>query len=566
MKRLPKKDQFVGLFFQKHVLRWIGLLFVILFFVLPIIRLIFLSLTSQHGFSFESYRSILQDHQTWDVLKNTIYVVCGSTILAVILGVFMSWMVAYSDLQHKNLVQLFVLLPFIIPSYIVTLSWTQFFSGNSMVTKLIEHLPGASSIINIYSFGGIIFVMGLSHYPLVYLLTVGILRRIPRDLEVASRLSGASRLKTFINITLPMALPGIASGGLLAFLAGLDNFGIPAFLGIPANISVLSTYIYQQIVGFGPSAFEKAATLSVLLGLIALLGTLLQWLLIRNSNALETANEDRLPRFSLGKYRSLTEIIIWIFLIGMSIVPLFSMVMTSLLKAYGVPLKLKNLTLKHYHFILFESDKVIVSIKNSLILAGTTMVICLILGTIVAYFRVRKPSIWTKASEIIIGLPYALPGIVLALAMIFMWMEPIPGWNPGIYGTIVILFFAYLTRFLILQVRGSITALLQVDPSMEEAAHVSGANNWSKWRSILIPLLLPGLLSGAFLIFLQSLTELTVSSILYSAGTETIGVVILNFEQAGYSTYSTAFSTLIVCLIALGIILLFYLNKISKVR
>lgn len=160
--------------------------------------------------------------------------------------------------------------------------------------------------------------------------------------------------------------------------------------------------------------------------------------------------------------------------------------------------------------------------------------------------RARQPNALNRTLEGFVGLPYALPGMVLGLAMIFMWLEPLPGWNPGIYGTIGILLIAYITRFMVLQVRGSFTAMAQVDPSMEEAAHLFGANAFVKWRRILTPLLLPGVVSGAFLVFLTALTELTVSSLLWSSGSETIGLVIFNFEQAGYSTHSTAFSMVIV--------------------
>jgi len=159
-------------------------------------------------------------------------------------------------------------------------------------------------------------------------------------------------------------------------------------------------------------------------------------------------------------------------------------------------------------------------------------------------------------------IPYALPGTVFALCMIFMWLEPIPGWNPGIYGTVWILFIAYVTRFLVLQVRGSYTALLQIDPSMEEAARTSGAAGWVKWRRILLPLLFPGIVSGALLVFLMALTELTVSSLLWSSGSETVGVVIFGYEQAGYSTYSTAFSTVLVLGILFGGGLFMLLSKL----
>lgn len=535
---------------------------VFLVFFIPIIRLVLLSLSSENSLSLSHYVEVLKNPVTWKTIYNTIIIVIGSTIISVFLGLLTAWIVAYTNVRQKKLLNLFIFLPFVIPSYITTLAWTQFMGVNGPVAKLLNILPGHIEPMNLYSLTGIILVMGISHYPLVYLLTGSVLRKIPRELEMAAKVSGGSKFISIRKITIPLALPGIASGGLLAFLASLDNFGIPAFLGIPANIRVLSTYIYEQIIGFGPSAFAKGAALSVILGIFAIIGTFFQWLLLRRSKQIETSREDKEPRVILpGRMRLIIETLLWTFLIVTSLVPLLSMASTSLIKAYGLDFNLQNISFKHYEFILFSSSKVQGAIQNSLQLAFIVTLIGLFVGTYIAYIRVRKPSLLNKSIEVMVGLPYALPGTVLALAMIFTWLEPIPGWNPGIYGSIFILYIAYITRFLILQIRGSVTSLLQIDGSMEDAARTSGASPYYKWRKILIPLILPGLLSGAFLVFLTALTELTVSSLLWSSGSETIGLVIFNFEQAGNTTYSTAFSTIIVLLILIGFMIIFLFQK-----
>lgn len=329
---------------------------------------------------------------------------------------------------------------------------------------------------------------------------------------------------------------------------------------------MLSTAIYQEVVGFGPSAFARAATLSVILAAVALLGTFAQWWLVRKAKQTETIQQDHEPRYQLGRLRLPVELSLWAFLLMITVVPIASMLQSSLVKAYGLPFSADHLTLDHYRFILFENDRVQGAIGNSLLLAAGTMAICLFVGTGLAYMRARHPNVLNRALEVFVGLPYALPGMVLALAMIFMWLEPIPGWNPGVYGTIGILFIAYITRFMVLQVRGSYTAMVQVDPSMEEAASLFGARSMAKWRRVLVPLLLPGVLSGAFLVFLTALTELTVSSLLWSSGSETIGLMIFNFEQAGYSTHSTAFSMLIVTAILLVMVSMYMLQHVRDRR
>lgn len=269
------------------------------------------------------------------------------------------------------------------------------------------------------------------------------------------------------------------------------------------------------------------------------------------------------PRIYLSTVKKrLVELAIWTFLLFTSLVPFLTMGAISFIKAYGLPFKLENLSMKNYQYLLFSDPKTLSALGNSFKLASFTMIVCLIAGTIIAYLRYKKPNILTKITELFVTIPYALPGTVFALCMIFAWMQPIRGWNPGIYGSIWILFIAYVTRFLILQVRGSYAALLQVDPSIEEAARTTGAKGWVKWRNILLPLILPGLIGGALLVFLTALTELTVSSLLWSTGSETVGVVIFNYEQAGYTTYSTAFSSIIVFAVLLGGILFMTAGKV----
>lgn len=553
-----------SLFFQnKNFYKGIGLLAVFLLFLLPVLRLVWLSFVNKNGLTLHYYQQVLQETATWVTVQNTLIIVLGSTLLALVLGVAFSWIVAYVEVSGKRAMQLFIFLPFIIPSYITTLAWTQFFSGSGPVAALLAMLPGNLEVPNLYSIGGIILLLGLSHYPLVYLFTVNVFRKIPRDLEEAAATSGLSKKQAFWKVVLPLALPGIASGGLIAFLSNLDNFGIPAFLGTPSNIRVLSTYIYEQVVGFGPAAFSRAAVLSVLLGVIALFGTLLQWFLLRRSRVTETARSDSEPRiFVKPAKRRVLEVSLWAFLLVTSVMPLMAMAALSLISAYGVPFTLENLSLKNYEHVFLIDAKPAAALANSLKLALVTMAICLILGTMLAYLRFKYPDWSTKTAELFITIPYALPGTVFALCMIFMWMEPVPGWNPGIYGTVLILFIAYTTRFLVLQIRGSHTAFLQIDPSMEEAARIAGARGWTKWRRILLPLLFPGILGGALLVFLMALTELTVSSLLWSSGSETVGVVIFSYEQAGYSTYSTAFSTILVLGILLGGTLFMGLGKL----
>mgnify|MGYP005830234947 CR=1 FL=1 len=545
----------------RTILKIVAILLVVIFFVVPIIRLILMSFIGDDGFTVEFYKEMFSVERTYEVLNNTLIVVAGSTAIAAILGVLSAWLLAYTDVRFKNVIQLFVFLPFIIPSYITSLAWVEFFGPSGTLNSFMSLIGLEQVSWNLYSMSGLIFVMGISHFPLVYLFTVNVFRRIPREMELAAKSSGAGTLTAFRKIVLPMALPGIIGGAFIAFLGGLDNFGIPAFLGTPADIPVLSTYIYQQIIGFGTTSFNTAAVMSVVLGIIAIMGMGIQWLFLRRSKRLETTTMDYTPRYHLGKMRLPIEMAIWLFFVITGIFPLLSMAATSFLSAYGLDYSLETMTFENYSYIL-TSNSTVEALTNSVKLAGATTLIGMLIGTLVAYYRVRKADTTIKLMEGAITVPYALPGTVLALAMVFTWMEPIPGWNPGIYGSALIMYIAYITRFLVLQVRSSITAFQQLDMNIEEASRVSGTNGLPKWRKIMIPLITPGVLSGALLVFLSALTELTVSALLYSSTTKTIGVTILSFQQSGYTLYATAFSSMIVLLIIATYCLLFIVQAI----
>lgn len=532
-----------------RLVRWVVLVVLAWFFLVPIGRLVWLSFSTKGGHGLGNYQVVLSQGETWDSVYNTMYVSVLSTVMAVVLGVYFAWLTAYTDIRLKRLLQPFIVLPFILPPYIVTLAWAQAFTSEGLADHLLSMLPGHPHA-NLYSLGGIAFVLGITHFPIVYLLTVTVMQRIPREIEQAARASGAGRWTTMRRVTLVSALPGIAGGALLSFLTALDNFGVPAFLGIPANIDVLSTQIYQEIVGFGPSAFYRAAALSVLLGAIAVLGTVGQWLLLRRSHQSETVQVDSTPRVQLGRWRVPLQTVTWAFLLFILVVPVFSMVRTSLSKAIGVSVTLSNASLAQYRYLFERSDDMQGAMVTSIKLGVFSMLICLVIGTYVAYVRTRRPSWLSRVVDTGVALPYALPGIVMGLAIIFAWVQPLPGVYPGIYGTWLIILVAYVTRFTFYQVRSSAAAFSQLDPSIEEAARASGAGTFTTWRRVLVPLLVTGLLGGAGLVLLTALSELTVSSILYSADSKTIGVVIFGFEQAGYSNLSTAASTVVLLIYA----------------
>lgn len=531
----------------RRLASFMGWVLLFVFFIMPVLRLIIQSARDDNGFTLDYFLKIFSNESTWIVLRNTIILVFSSTIIATIIGITFAWIIAYTDIRFKKIISIFIVLPIIIPSYITTLSWVHFYGKNGFLLKIAEFVKLPFEGFNLYSMSGMILVMAISTYPFVYLFTVNNLRKIPPEHEFASRIAGANKVNTFFKVNVPMAIPGISSGIFIAFLSSLDNFGIPAFLGIPANKTVLTTLIYQKVIGYSSGNFNEAAVLSVVLGMIALLGHRLQNKATQKSIYGETQRVYTTPRINLKHKKYIIEIVLSLFFILTTLLPLLAIILMPMFKAYGLEFKLENLSFDNYVYV-FSNQGTKNALYNSLRLSVVTSMICLLIGTIFSYFRTRKGTTKLKVVESIITLPYSLPGTVYGLALIITWLEPLPGWNPGIYGTLIIIWLAYTTRFMVLQIRNSISAFQQVDPVFEDASRICGSNSIGKWKKILLPLTIPSILNGTWLIFNNSLTELTMSTLLYSSKTRTIGVTVQNLQQAGQSLKAAAFSSVIVIL------------------
>lgn len=547
---------------KKYAIHSLCYLLIILVFIAPIVRLFLMSLKSEEGYSLWNYALLLQEDRTRKAILNTIVIAVGSTAIAAILGSAFAFIIAYTNVRRKRLLELLVLLPFIIPSYIITLSWSSLFSQKGMINQTLSAMGLGK--INVYSIAGIILVLGFCNVPIVYMNVIHMLRKIPTDMEWAARTCGYGIGQAMLKINLVQAMPAIISGSILAFLAAIDNFAVPAFLGISSGIPVLSTYIYEKSISFGPNSFSLAATLSVILSVIAVAGTLVEGIFGKKSSGMESIKEDysvRIP-LSSGKRKVLQYGVI-LFLCIINIVPLISMFTSAFQKNYGVKMTLDQFTTDNFTAIL-QNKGVLDAIRNSLMLACGCCIICIVIGTAIAYQKVRHPGRIITLVEKSASLTYAIPGIVLALSMIFHWVEPLPGIRPGIYGTISILMIAYVTRYLILQIKGSATAMLSIHPALEEAAAASGRSVFAVWGKILIPLLIRPVLSSTFMIFVSALTELTLSSMLAAAGTKTIGLMIFNFQQAGDYNLAAAMSVVIVVLVLTGYFLINHKNSEYK--
>lgn len=519
--------------------------------VVPMLRLLWEVAAPRNGGTLALLAKILSSETTWTATLHSLQTGIGGTVLAVLFGTAVALVVSLTDLRGRSVFVFLYVTPLLIAPQVTALAWLQLFGPASPFLKMIGMAPPMGSRNPLYSSTGIIVLLGIQYGPLVFLMVRAGLRKLPRELVEAGLSAGAGRWTVLRTIILPLAMPSIVGATALTFVSCVGNFGIPAFLGIPANYLVLPTLIYQRLAGGGPAVLSDVAVLSILIGIIAMVGILAQdYASRRRDYRIATTSLPAAP-FELGRWRIGVEFLMLLLVTAVLVLPLLGLLMTSLVPAYGMPLTLKTATLENYAFVIYGHAATARAFVNSfglsLVAAFFAVVIAVPLGYMIAWQR----KFWTGFLNLGVELPYALPGVVLAIASLLLFLNPIPLTGIRIYGTVWIILYAYLARFLVLALRPTISGLHQIDRSLEEAAAIAGARLPMRLRTIIFPLVAPATLAGGILIFLTALSELTVSALLWASDSETLGVVIFSFEQGGDSSYAAATSMLTVAVTVL---------------
>ncbi len=488
--------------------------------------------------------TVLTQPTTWVAARQSLEVTIGGTVVAAILGIVMALLAALTDVRARPALVFGFVLPLMIPPQVTAIAWPQVFGPSSPLLKMLDMAPPIGTRNPLYSRDGIILLLGVHYAPLVFLTLRAGLRRLPRDFVEAALATGASPLRVVTTIIVPMMRPPLVAGVILTTVSCIGNFGIPALLGIPGSYTVLTTLIYQRLAGLGPSVLADVAALSVLLGILVLAGIALQGWMLRQGDYRIAGTADEPARFELRSWRVPAELLGWLVVVFTFVLPMLAMVLTSLVPAYGVKLTAANATLDNYRFIIGVHGPTQRAFVNSFFLsvgaALALVALCMPLG----YFVAWRSNTLLRGLSFLAEIPYALPGVVLAIACILLFLRPLPLLGFSLYNTVWIIFVAYLMRFLTLVLRPVVGAFQQLDRSYEEAAQMSGAGFAFRQRTVMLPMAAPAAAAGALIVFLTAFNELTVSALLWSSGAETLGVAVFSLEQGGDSTYAAALATL----------------------
>ncbi|MBB3566572.1 iron ABC transporter permease [Rhizobium sp. BK491] len=531
---------------------------VLLLSVLPLARLAFAGIEALlRGGTYE----LITDPSLWRSAWYTIETAVLGTVVSVVLGCLFAFLLTLTDLSGRGLLGFLFVLPMMIPPQVTALAWVQMSGPSSPLLKALHIAPPLGSPQPLYSVGGIALLYGVQHAPLVYLALRAGLMALPRDGVEAARLSGASGLRVFRDIILPLSLPGVIAGAAIAFVSSIGNFGIPAILGIPASIYTLSTLIFTKFSNFGPRTFGDIAVLSTMIAIIAIAGLAVQGRALKGRDYRVIGISGATAAFSLGRWRYLALPVLYATLFVMLVAPFLALVAGALVPAYGVPLTVKTASLNAFTEILFRQSITRTAFSNSLFLAGVTSLGLLLVTVLAAYALTRRKDMLSRIVGGMIEIPYALPGIIIAVCFILVFAAPLPILNVTLYGTIWIILLAYFSAYFAVSLKPVMSAFLQLDPALEEAARLSGAGFFRRLADIIVPLIAPAAGASVILVFLIACNELTVSALLWSAGTQTLGVVIYNLDDGGSADLASAMSVIVIAMVVIMMALLEIMAK-----
>ena len=471
---------------------------------------------------------------------NTLLVAAGSATIAIVCGTLLALILAVTDVRGRQAIAFLFVLSLMVAPQVAALAFKMLAGPASPLLKAIGLAPQPGTPNPMLGADGIILVMGLQHAPLVAITVAAGLASLPRSIIEAALIDGARPLQIVTRIVLPLVRPWLVSASILVLVAGVGNFGIPALLGLPVGFNTLPTLVYRRLASFGPQVIGDAAAVSVLIALIAGVGVIAASLIMTRRPARLEAGHAMTVFWRLGCWRRSVELAIWLFMAIAVLIPALSLIATSIQPAYGVRLTPATATLANFAEVLWRQDLTVAAFRNSLVYAGGAALALGVLSLAIAHWLDRRAGRLRGVFAALLEMPYALPGIVLAIACILLFLPPLPVLGISIYATPWIIMFAYAARFLPIVLKPVMAAVSVMDEEIEEAAICDGARPGQRLVRIVLPMVFPAVVAGMLMAFLLAFNELTVSALLWTAGTQTLGVALLSLEDAGLATQSAA--------------------------
>jgi iron(III) transport system permease protein len=463
-----------------------------------------------------------------------------SAALSVSAGLVLALLLDRTDLLGRRGIRLLALTPMLMPPFVGAIAWTGLLGPGGRLNRVLE-----TPLWNIQGGDGVVFLLSVHATPLAYLIIAAALHRVPSHLEESARIAGATPWRVFADVTFPLVRPAVASAFTLNAVSALGDFGIPALIGVPERFHTLATMVYRYIQsGTVESPLQVSAQIGAVLMVLGVLGVAADHVMARRGSELAGGSGGTV--LPLGALRVPTTLATVGAVLLVTVLPILGLVSRALVPAPGIPLTAETATLENLATAL-TSPSVRTGVTNSLTLAGGAAAITMVLGTAIAILATRLRSRDNTALLLATLLPQAIPGTIIAVGWLIL------GRYTGLYNTLTLILLAYVTAFTAIVVQSVRAPLAGTPEVLEEAARISGAAPWRALVDVAGRLAVPAALSGALMVALTAVRELTLSALLLAPGTQTLGVVIFDLQQAGDYGAASSLSLIVAAVGLLGL-------------
>lgn len=541
-----------GLFSFWNMTKVIVLLFVLMFLIYPFSSMIINSFREpgSKAFSLENFKTFFSLPYYYETLFRSLKIALITMVITLIVGLPIAYLMTRFNVAGKKALHILMIISLMSPPFIGAYSWIILFGRSGVITKLVARI--GITIPTIYGQGGIIMVLSLMMYPYIYLYVSGALGSIDSSLEEAAENLGSSKFRRLLTITMPVVLPSILAGAVVVFMTALADFGTPMLLG--EGYKVLPVMIYEEYMSEIGGNANLASALSIVIVFLSTLVLMIQRWIIAKRNYVMTSQRPPAVIELHGFKRFLASFPIYL-ICAISILPQVTVIVTSFKNTKG-PMFVKGFGLESYKSILYRLSK---PIGNTYLFSIISIVLIVLFGVLLAYLIVRKKGPVSSLLDTLVMFPYVIPGSVLGICLLIAFNK-----KPIILtGTAIILIVSYVIRKLPFTVRSSSAFLQQMDPSIEEASVSLGVPPSRTFVKITIPIMAPGIISGAILSWITCINELSSSIMLYTGKTATIAVSI--YTEVVRNSFGTAAALASILTASTAISLIIFM-KLSKGR
>ena len=501
--------------------------------VMPLSWLVYYAFTDKNGvFTVGNFNRLVSDASYLDPLLITFALATLSALICCLVAAPMGWLVARTDMPLRRTVRILVTASFVTPPFLGAIAWELLAAPNSgLLNQLYREITGAppdAHLLNIYTFAGLVFVISCYTFPYVFVLVANALDRTPGDLEDASAILGGSTWDTARRITIPLALPAVLAGALVAFLQAMTLFGSPAILAMPAGFHTMTTKIWS-LFQFPPKP-ELAAAASLPLLVLTVILLRAEHMVLGRRGYSVVGGKNSEPRIvRLGLWRWVMLAIAMLVLMCPVFLPYFALLNASFSKVASHLVSFSNFTLQNVHFVFYELSATQLALRNTFILGTLAATAGTILALVIAYVNARQAVIGYRVLGFLATAPVAIPGIVLGVGLFFTYTRP-----PFVlYGTLWILLIAFVTLSLPAAYQQLQSAFRSVHPELEDASRILGATRLRALWQITAPLLRTSVIATWCFIFVGVIRELSAAIMLFTSQTKVLSVLIYDLNESG---------------------------------